>query len=166
MTKKKRSYQKQKTHVRAQGLPLEMVLKSISKSGTKSQPNNQNNRKSQHMGFFLGEERFWPQNQKFAGNIKSIVDFQTVPTERLLDSRSERQPHKGGRGRGDEETEQMDPSAEASCMIKGWDPKRVCMQAARETHFAWSLTDTPTRYCKLGGPGDKTLWVLGIGEQK
>jgi len=32
-------------------------------------------------------------------------------------------------------------------MIEGWDPKhlwiRVCMQAARKAHFAWSLTDTP-----------------------
>ena len=44
-------------------------------------------------------------------------------------------------------TERMNPSAEACCMIEGWDPKhlwkRVCMQAAREAHFAWSLTDTP-----------------------
>ena len=42
----------------------------------------------------------------------------------------------------------MNPSVEACCMIEGWDQehlwKRMCMQAAREVNFAWSLTDTVT----------------------
>ena len=78
-----------------------------------------NHRKSQRMGFLVTKNGFWPQNQIFPGK-KINVEFQPVPTERLLHSRSKRQ-ETSTQGR----TERMNPSAEACCTIEGCDPKFV-----------------------------------------
>jgi len=100
--------------------------------------------------FWCKKQGFWPQNQNFPAK-KPTVEFQTVSTERLLDSRSKRYAHKGGRERGVQEEGKMNLnlSAETCYTIEGWDPKHLwkCMgmQAARKAHFecSESLTDTP-----------------------
>jgi len=100
---------------------------------TTNQPTNLNNKNSQSIRFLIKKKQVLAQNKKFPGK-KINVNFQAVPTERFLHSRSKRQ-ETSTQGR----TERMNPSAQACCMIEGWDLKylwkRVCMQAARRHIF-------------------------------
>jgi len=101
------------------------------------------------MGFFVKKRRVLAPKPKISRQKNQLWNSKLFQLNSSWILHPRHKKHKGGRERGDKEEGHMNQSAEACSTIESCDPKhlwkRMCMQAAREAHFAWSesLTDTP-----------------------